>query len=388
MSILFTSEEVIDICNGKYYSMNLGQHIRKYQHFGDVICLCYYRNVEKSNYPLLETDSAKFVFVEKENTLKRLLKYENYNKKTIENIVSSKEVVAVISHVPSANGYKAIEMAKKYGKPYMTIVVGCAWDALWNYDWKGKLLAPKAYFIERKTIKSAPYALYVTKIFLQKRYPCKGITEYASNVAINRSDENQLKQMLERINGLPSRKEFKIATIGDVSVKYKGQQYVIKALAQLNLKGKGEIHYYLIGGGDQSFLRDVAKANGVSEYVHFLGGLDHDKIFDVLDNIDLYIQPSKQEGLPRSLIEAMSRALPAIGTRVAGIPELLSGDYLFTKGNVQEIVRMINKVRNTEALLKMSEENFQKAKEYTLDVINPRRNSFFDKFILDYKLKV
>ena len=44
-----------------------------------------------------------------------------------------------------------------------------------------------------------------------------------------------------------------------------------------------------------------------------MGGVPHNKIFQLLDDIDLYIQPSLQEGLPRSVVEAMSRACPIIG---------------------------------------------------------------------------
>ena len=45
------------------------------------------------------------------------------------------------------------------------------------------------------------------------------------------------------------------------------------------------------------------------------------------DNIDVFIMPSLQEGLPRSMVEAMSRGCNVIGSRVGGIPELLDDNF-------------------------------------------------------------
>lgn len=60
-----------------------------------------------------------------------------------------------------------------------------------------------------------------------------------------------------------------------------------------------------------------------------------------LDTVDIYIQPSKQEGLPRSVVEAMSRGCLCVGSRIAGIPELLSTKYLFNAGNVMQIAKIL-----------------------------------------------
>ena len=44
-------------------------------------------------------------------------------------------------------------------------VVGCAWDALWNHSYKGKILAPKSYMSMRRAVSKAPYVVYVTNGF-------------------------------------------------------------------------------------------------------------------------------------------------------------------------------------------------------------------------------
>lgn len=382
MRILFTSEEVVDICNGRYYSMNLGQHLTKYSYLGDITCLCYCRNVESTTLPEVDRDAAKFVFTTKENSLKAKLTQKGKNIDIINQSFNNVDIL--IAHLPSNNSYHAISIAKHNAVPYMVVVVGCIWDSMWNYDWRGKLLALPEYLKQRMLVLNAPYALYVTEHFLQKRYPCAGKIEYASNVCIEDVSEEILKYRLSRIISYPKDATYNIVTVASVSVRYKGQEYVIRAIAKLNNMSGGRYHYYMIGGGDPSFLRSLAEKYGVIDYVHFLGALNHEKVIEALDNMDMYIQPSKQEGLPRALIEAMSRALPAIGTKVAGIPELLNDEFLVDKGSDDAIVNMILTRMSKDSMLRQAENNFRKSSEYRLATINSRRQRFFDAFVEQY----
>ena len=83
----------------------------------------------------------------------------------------------------------------------------------------------------------------------------------------------------------------------------------------------------------------------------------------------------------------MSRALPAVGTRVAGIPELLSDDYLVKKGSVDEIVRILSTKMSKESMKKQAKANFEKVSKYTIDIIDKRRQTFFDRFMKENGLK-
>lgn len=386
MKILFTSEEVIEVCNGRYYSMNLGQHLTKYSYMGDIVCVCYCKEVESTKLPEVDMNSAEFIFTKKMNSLKALCNKKG-NKKIISELIGHKKIDCLVCHVPSDNSSLAIKYAKKHKMPYLTVVVGCSWDALWNYDWRGKCLAIQAFLSLRRTVKNATHALYVTEHFLQNRYPTKGKTEHASNVCIEKVPDNVLMKRLEKISGYTDKSRLDIATVAAVNVRYKGQEYVIRAIAKLNKQMGYNYHYYLVGGGDNTFLKRVVSECCAEDFVHFMGALPHKDVTETLDKMDLYIQPSKQEGLPRALIEAMSRALPAVGTRVAGIPELLSDDFLVKKGSVDEIVRVLSTNMDKESMMKQAEANFKKASEYTLDIINARRQKFFDTFINDNSLR-
>jgi len=384
MKVLFTSEEVIDICNGKYYSMNLGQHLAKYKYFGEIVCVCFYRYVEQTKLPEIDKSLAEFVFTEKENKFKALFQTKKRNDNIIMEQMKRADVDMLVSHVPSGNSRHSIKYARRFGKPYLEVVVGCAWDALWNYDWRGKCLAVPYYFSLRKIVHNAPFTLYVTEKFLQKRYPCNGLTEHASNVCIEKVPNCILESRMDKIESYTKETPINLVTTAAVSVRYKGQEYVIRALRKLNKELGFNYHYYMIGAGDQLFLKNVAKQAGVEEYIHFMGALPHDKVTETLDKMDIYIQPSKQEGLPRALIEGMSRALPAVGTRVAGIPELLTDDYLVKKASVNDIVDVLSQRMNKENMKLQARNNFAKASGYTLDIINARRQAFFDKFITRY----
>lgn len=85
-----------------------------------------------------------------------------------------------------------------------------------------------------------------------------------------------------------------------------------------------------MGDGEPARYKKLAEELSVSELVHFDGVKStSDEVYQWLDEIDYYMQPSRTEGLPRALIEAMARGLPAIGSDRGGIPELLQNNCVF-----------------------------------------------------------
>lgn len=93
------------------------------------------------------------------------------------------------------------------------------------------------------------------------------------------------------------------------------------------------------------------------------------------DSLDLYIQPSKQEGLPRAVIEAMSRGCPVIGTNIAGIPEPFAPECLFKKSSARVVQESIEKIVSSN-MRKLAKENFQKAQNYEKDKLEKKREKF------------
>lgn len=310
-----------------------------------------------------------------------LLKNRKQAEKIIEKSIKDAELIFV--RVPSVIGNLSIDIAKKLNKKYLVEVVGCPWDAYWNYSLKGKMVAPFATLMMKNRVKNAPFVLYVTNDFLQSRYPTKGKSINCSNVELAPADDNVLNNRMKKVSDYSSKTIYTIGTAAGLDVLYKGQQYVIHALAELKKEGITNIEYQLIGGGTGAYLLETAKKLGVEGQIKIIGQMPHDDVFTWLDNLDIYAQPSRQEGLPRSVIEAMSRALPCIGAKTAGIPELLSNECIFSNSSneVSEICQILKRmISSSQEMEKQAKRNYEESKKYARNILVDRRTRFFCEY--------
>lgn len=283
----------------------------------------------------------------------------------------------MIVRLPSALGILSIMLNYSIKKLYMIEMVGCPWDSLWNHSIKGKCVAPFSYQINKLLIRNATNVIYVTDKFLQRRYPTKGQSIGCSDVVLTEFDDNVVKKRIDKIRSNDGK--LILGTLAGVDVKYKGQKYVIEALGRLKNKGLTNYEYQLVGNGNKEYLEQIARDNNVADQVVFVGGKPHEEINEWLDSIDVYIQPSLQEGLPRALVEAMSRALPAIGSTAGGIPELLSKDMVFKKRNVNALVTILSSLKK-EKMIDEVKTNYNRSKGYSPDVLEKKRQSFYSSF--------
>jgi glycosyltransferase involved in cell wall biosynthesis len=285
----------------------------------------------------------------------------------------------LVVRLPSEIGMLAIHVARRLGKPYAVEVVTCTWDALWNRGGlQAKLYAPVSFLAMRRVVRKAPFALYVTHEFLQRRYPTSGRSVACSNVDLPPLEEAVLVRRLDpaRAGGAP----FVIGTIAVISVRFKGIQTALSALASIRDR-LPPFELQVVGPGDPRPWRELAARHGLQDRVSFLGTLPGERVPEWLDGVDLYVQPSFQEGLPRALIEAMSRGCPALGSTAGGIPELLEPDCLHRPGDAralaQLIVRAASRADWREA---QARRNFATAQAYTATVLDAVRSEFWNEF--------
>ncbi len=131
------------------------------------------------------------------------------------------------------------------------------------------------------------------------------------------------------------RREFGIDTnavvIGNVGNLYpvKGQATLLRAFA-------GVCHKYpqsrlvLVGrGAEEATLRRLVATLGITDSQVIFTGFRPD-IENILNALDLYVQPSLSEGHPLAVIEAMSLGLPVIASDVGGIPEITCREQFAT----------------------------------------------------------
>jgi glycosyltransferase involved in cell wall biosynthesis len=365
--------------DGRYYtsgSLNNKLFERYINIFGVVTVFANQKEVTEND--LKQIDDQNKV----DNVHLRLMHNKNNIFEIIKNRNKVKEAVSenkyIIIRMPSFYGVLAVMYAQKSNKKYLIELVGCPWDALWNHSWKGKLVAPFMWHATKKAVRNAPYVLYVTNEFLQGRYPSTGKTIGCSDVALPTLDESVLEIRLHKIKQMTKHKPIVLGTTAAVNVRYKGQEYVIHAIAELNKQGYN-FEYRLVGGGDKTRLQSIAEKYGVADKVIFHGSLPHEKVFDYLDNIDIYVQPSQTEGLPRALIEAMSRGCPCIGSNAGGIPELLDNAHIFSSGNVKELATILASF-DIEKMITQAKRNYEFSKGYAKEIIETRRNDFLKEF--------
>lgn len=364
---------------GNYYEYSYHGLYERYSYIADDITfLMRVAPLTENTKGTLLSRDLHVIEVPNFKTIKNYWKNKCSAKKIIRNAVLNSDCLVLRN---SSCASIAIEFAKKLNKPYIFECVGCCWDSLWNHSLLGKIIAPYEYLRTRFFISKAPFVYYVTNEFLQKRYPTSGLSIGCSNVVLEDLDETILQKRLKRIHSMTGKRELVVGTAAALDVRYKGQEYVIKAISDLK-KSKISLHYKLAGGNrkNSTFLYDLAKKNRVLENVEFCGSLSAKEMNDFYDSIDIYIQPSKQEGLPRSVIEAMGRGCPVIGSDIAGIPELIQKENLFRSGDYKDLAKHIKKLLLSD-LEQTSKENFRKSMDYQKKNLDAKRKDFYDLFL-------
>jgi len=382
MKILIGMQAIVQLCKGKYYDDMTLLQFERFGSFCDTfICACHCKSVENPTKPELKSNKIKYHFLPRINTISSLV-HKKQSYKTLYEVVQSADCCIVM--ISCSIGNEIFKIARKLGKPCLCIQINSSKDALWYHSLKGKIVMPFYHLTQRKIARQATHTIYVSEQFLQEHYPTFGKSVGCSDVCMPVMDSNVLCQRLDSIKKIKSINELTIVTCAAVNVKYKSQADVIKAMALLKKKGF-DLRYLMVGGGSQERLRALAQKYGLEDNVRFTGQIPHDEIFSLLDSADICIHPSRQEGLPRAVVEAMSRGLPVLGAKTGGIPELIPDKYIFDKGDVHRMVQLIETL-TIDDMLKMAETNFEKAKEYQTDVLDERRQNFVKEFLHDFNL--
>ena len=370
MKVLLVTDFSIYQHNQRFYTKFAFSSIieRYYNRFGKMSFCCPLKNAElPAGYDIDMTDMVEGV-----TPLTNLDGLLHRKGRAVQEAIEKADLI--LARFASFSSAFVCSVAHKMGKPVFAEVMSCGWDTLWNHGLTGKLAAPFMYSAVKKSLWNADYALYVTEEFLQKRYPCKNKTVGVSDVVIDEVDDNARQKRNRKIAQTDSR-NITLMTSGAINVWYKGQHYVIRAIPLLNQMGI-RVKYYCVGQGDPGYLKKVAEQCGVEDQVVFTGAVSHDEVFRLLDQCDIYIQPSLTEGLPRALVEAMSRGCPAIGTRVGGIPELLPDDCMFERKSVKNIAEIIGKMLDN-GLTQYSERSFLRASDFQGEKLDVKRDAYF-----------
>lgn len=382
MKVVYIQNEEIDFFNGKYY------HSKSKHFFSRYLSGLSYDDTLTVYAGIIQSNDANVVAKYKDITNERIQYVEVPNFRKLTSIIPTYKLV--IDAVKDADfcylrlgiaAYFASRYCHKHNIPYMAIVNGDVFYTTRNHSsLKVRLAAYPTLYMAKYVINHADYALYVTKEYLQSRYPCPGKSLGCSDVEFLDMSNVYLTTRLNRIKEL--KQPIVLGSAGNVATVIKGQDTVIRALAELKKDGHNEYVYQLVGTGDQSILKTLAKDLGVDDMIQFMGEYSHDDVLNWFEKIDIYLHPSRSEGLPRTILEAMTKATPCICSDVGGIPELISNEFLFSyNGEEVNCLKDLILKMTTERMVEEAKKNHAHAKEYDPELLEQKRSAFLENAI-------
>jgi glycosyltransferase involved in cell wall biosynthesis len=227
----------------------------------------------------------------------------------------------------------------------------------------------------RRICADAAAVSYVTREALQRRYPCPAYAAGVSDVELPPSAFAPAPRTFA--TSAPRT----LVTVGTMAQLSKAQDVLIDAVAACARAGSDH-RLLLVGDGrHRAELEARAVARGLGDRVRFLGAVPAGAaVRRVLDEADVFVLPSHQEGLPRAMVEAMARALPCVGSTVGGIPELLPAEDLVPPGDVDALAATLDAVLgNVGRLARMSARNLDAARAYREELLAERRVAFYER---------
>jgi glycosyltransferase involved in cell wall biosynthesis len=131
-----------------------------------------------------------------------------------------------------------------------------------------------------------------------------------------------------RFRERPPASPFTILAVASLQ-PYKGLRHLVDAAALLRDRGQA-FRCTIVGGGElEGALRSQVAALRLEEHVSLVGPQPQERVTELLGDADVFALPSivtsagKMEGLPVALMEALAAGVPAVATRISGVPELI-----------------------------------------------------------------
>ena len=159
-----------------------------------------------------------------------------------------------------------------------------------------------------------------------------------------------------------------LVSVGELSNR-KNHKVILKALEKV----KGNFKYIICGqGAKKEELIKLSKELNLQEKVEFLGYRQDVK--EILKTSDIFCFPSKQEGLPVALMEAMASGLPVICSDIRGNKDLIEnkkGGYLLKSYDIDEYsIKIQELIENKFLREEMGNFNLEKIKDFDRKKVN------------------
>lgn len=394
MKLFVTMSAHFGYCDGELYSPQFGSVFfdRYLTAFDEVLVVARACELERvpDDWSRTSNDRIQFVPLPDWHGPWQLLRALPVVRRRIKEAIDGCDAFTL--RVPSESGTIAGNELRRRRLPYSVEVVGDPWLSF-SPGTSKSVARPVARYLATSALKrlcrNATTAMYVTRDALQQRYPASeaAYTEACSTIELPQEyvaddlefREKRLANLGERLRDAPE--PVRLGFIGTFASLYKAPDVHIRAVAECRRRGLNVELAMLGSGALMKVMRKLAAECGVAEHVHFLGRVSPGwPVLEFLDSVDLFLNASRQDGLPRALIEAMARGCPAIGSRIAGIPELLDSEWLVPAGDASELASRIQwALCESQSLQVVSRRNRDVATQYQNNVLSERRRRYYQE---------
>ncbi|KOP24626.1 group 1 glycosyl transferase [Hapalosiphon sp. MRB220] len=176
-----------------------------------------------------------------------------------------------------------------------------------------------------------------------------------------------------------SKESLVIGSVGRLDAM-KGHDVLIRAMAQLE-----GVRVVILGeGGQRAALEKLAAQLGVSDRLFLPGWVDDPRTH--LSQFDIFAMPSRSEGFPLAVVEAMLAGLPVVATRVGSVAEaVIDGEtgFLVNKDDVDGLVIALRRLRDYPALCLHLGQHGRKVaqRHFTVDIMVKRYEQLWHKLL-------
>ena len=233
----------------------------------------------------------------------------------------------------------------------------------------------------RRHCRDASASLYVTERALQRRYPA-GPGRFTIGVSDVDLPDTNFSAQPRSAASFREAAPFRMVCVGNFALLYKAQDVLVQAFARF-AADRPNVELIFAGDGlHLTYVRRLAARLRCAHRVKFLGLVSAGAgVRGILDDAHLFVLPSRQEGLPRAMVEAMARGLPCVASDVGGHSELIDPTLLVPAGDVGALAQTLTAVTSDPDLLaRLSAANLQRAREFEDSLLQPRRASFLEAY--------
>jgi len=272
------------------------------------------------------------------------------------------------------HGYKAVKLAHKHKIPVMFTAHGSLMNS--SILEIGNIWLKKLYisFFDKRVLKKVSAFHFL----------CEGEREASVNSTFNkpsfiasngidihyfRRDKNTRFHLRKKYN--LDDKSIALIYTGRIH-PVKNLHLIIEALNKINSNSNEKIYFFIVGAvSDISYLEFLNNliSKKIKENIIFIKSVPPKKIVEWYTMADLFVMPSKVEGVSMSLIEAMSSSLPClVSDRVANFREIQKDKAgMIVKPNLESVTAALKKILKNKSLLKKLSENARRTAEKRYD---------------------